>query len=164
MRTAAPLLLGFILLLACGVIIAPVDARLLQDLHRNNTTVGLDGSPTPNSTADRQAEEATEERQPRAPVASSVDNPEWNDRRISKLEAHQANIDTQLVEMRAGFLADLKVDMARERDRWQATHAQETRELRLLIVDECPGHGGAQQGRTLRLPHSDSSRQHCSDR
>ena len=76
MRTAAPLLLGFILLLACGVIIAPVDARLLQDLHRNNTTVGLDGSPTPNSTADRQAEEATEERQPRAPVASSVDNPE----------------------------------------------------------------------------------------
>ena len=93
-------------------------------------------------------------------VASSVADPERSDRRISELEANQANIETQLAEMQA----KLKVDMARERDRWQATHAQETRELRLLIVDECPGHGGAQQGRTLRLPHSDSSRQHCSDR
>ena len=66
-------------------------------------------------------------------VASFVDDPERNDRRFSELEAHQANIDTQLTEMRAGVLAELKVDMARERDGWQATHAQETRELRHRI-------------------------------
>ena len=62
-------------------------------------------------------------------MASSVDDPERNDRRISELEARQANIDTQLAEMRA----ELKVDMARERDGWQATHAHETRELRHRI-------------------------------
>ena len=135
MRTAAPFLLGFLLLLACGAVIAPVDAGPLQGLRRNTTAaVGLDGSPTPNSTADRQATEEQGRGRPGAPrsrlrVASSVDDPERNDRRISELEARQANIDTQLAEMRA----ELKVDMARERDGWQATHAHETRELRHRI-------------------------------
>merc|ERR1740117_509669 len=112
MRTAAPLLLlGVLLLLACGAVSAPaVDAKPLPDLHRNTTTVGLDGSSAPNSTTGgRQAEEATEEHgrgRPHAPrsrprVASSVDDPERNDRRFSELEAHQANIDTRLAEMRA---------------------------------------------------------------